>query len=150
MSKNFHHADPNTLHPGAAEHLNDDDLTFGQKIADKITSGIGSWNFIIIQSTIVLIWMVLNGAALLYQWDPYPFTFLNLVFSTQAAYAAPIIMMSQNRQSEKDRQMASHDLHADLVSIDEIKKVQQQLASLELEKLDKILKILEKNPNLLK
>lgn len=84
-------------------------LTLGQKIADTVAATMGSWNFIIIQSTILLFWIVLNVTAYVKQWDPYPFILLNLALSFQAAYAAPFIMMSQNRQQDIDRQAAETD-----------------------------------------
>jgi uncharacterized membrane protein len=84
-------------------------LTLGQTVADKIAATMGSWTFIILQSIILLVWIVLNIAAYMEHWDPYPFILLNLALSFQAAYAAPFIMMSQNRQQEIDRQAASND-----------------------------------------
>ena len=83
--------------------------TIGQRFADKVASGMGSWRFIIYQSIIVIIWMIINVIAYFKHWDPYPFILLNLLFSTQAAYAAPIIMMSQNRQNDRDRIQAAAD-----------------------------------------
>lgn len=77
--------------------------SLGESLADAVANGMGSWRFIIIQTTFVIIWMVLNLVGFMYHWDAYPFILLNLLFSTQAAYAAPIIMMSQNRQAQKDR-----------------------------------------------
>ena len=85
------------------------ELTIGQRIADIVAATMGSWTFIIIQSIILLIWIVLNVTAFMKQWDPYPFILLNLALSFQAAYAAPFIMMSQNRQQDIDRQAAEHD-----------------------------------------
>jgi uncharacterized membrane protein len=76
--------------------------TFGQRAADTIANGMGSWAFIIVQSVLIVLWVVLNVVGIVARWDPYPFILLNLLFSTQAAYAAPIIMMSQNRQAYKD------------------------------------------------
>jgi|GEM_PF-1518694 len=76
--------------------------TFGQRAADHIANGMGSWTFIITQSVFVGCWIVLNLVGFINHWDVYPFILLNLLFSTQAAYAAPIIMMSQNRQAQKD------------------------------------------------
>src|SRR5438477_12651896 len=81
-------------------------LTAGQRIADAVAATMGSWRFIIIQSVILLIWIVLNLTAYVEQWDPYPFILLNLALSFQAAYAAPFIMMSQNRQQDIDRKAA--------------------------------------------
>jgi uncharacterized membrane protein len=87
----------------------EDDLTMGQKIADKVAATMGSWPFIIIQSIILLVWIVLNVTAIVNKWDPYPFILLNLALSFQAAYAAPFIMMSQNRQQDIDRKEAEND-----------------------------------------
>ena len=84
-------------------------LDFGSRIADSVANGMGSWKFIIIQTVLVALWMGLNVLAFIDHWDPYPFILLNLLFSTQAAYAAPIIMMSQNRQNERDRLSAEAD-----------------------------------------
>ena len=75
----------------------------GDAIADGVCRLMGSWRFIIAQTVIVAGWVALNLAAVLAHWDPYPFILLNLLFSTQAAYAAPVIMMAQNRQAAKDR-----------------------------------------------
>jgi len=89
----------------------EEQTTFGQKIADKLALGMGSWKFIIIQSILLTIWIILNLIAWLNHWDPYPFILMNLVLSLQAAYAAPIIMMSQNRQAIRDR-LESHNDYA--------------------------------------
>ena len=89
-------------------------MTFGQRVADRVAAIIGSWRFIIIQSTMLAVWIALNITAYIYRWDPYPFILLNLALSFQAAYAAPIIMMSQNRQSEKDHLQAKNDYEVNL------------------------------------
>jgi|SRR5579862_2781936 len=81
----------------------------GQKLADAIANGMGSWSFIIAQSVIVIAWILFNIVGFIYRWDPYPFILLNLLFSTQAAYAAPVIMMSQNRQAQKDHIRDDHE-----------------------------------------
>lgn len=83
--------------------------TFGQRAADGIANGMGSWTFIIAQSIFVGCWIVLNLVGIINHWDAYPFILLNLLFSTQAAYAAPIIMMSQNRQAQKDHLRDDHE-----------------------------------------
>lgn len=119
-------------------------LTRGQVIADEVAQIMGSWKFIIFLSVFILIWVCLNLSAYLFQWDPYPFILLNLLFSVQAAYAAPIIMMSQNRQGERDRIRASEDYETNLASKREIEELQKALARIESEKLDKILAILKK------
>jgi uncharacterized membrane protein len=119
-------------------------LGFGQKLADKVANGMGSWRFIIIQTLIVAVWMVLNVVAFLQHWDPYPYILLNLLFSTQAAYAAPIIMMAQNRQSERDRAQADADYKTNCEAKKEIEELLEKLNSIEIDKLDKILALLEK------
>ena len=83
--------------------------TLGQRIADQVAATMGSWRFIIIQSSILLMWIGLNVTAYIQHWDPYPFILLNLALSFQAAYAAPFIMMSQNRQQDIDRREAEND-----------------------------------------
>ena len=87
-------------------------LTPGQRIADSVAVTMGSWRFIIIQSTVLLAWVALNITAWIQHWDPYPFILLNLALSFQAAYAAPFIMMSQNRQQDIDRKEAENDYKA--------------------------------------
>lgn len=81
--------------------------TIGDRIADGVSIGMGSWRFIIIQTIIIAIWIGGN-AWLLFHFDPFPFIFLNLAFSAQAAYATPIIMMSQNRAAARDKVQAEH------------------------------------------
>ena len=120
-------------------------MSFGDRIADAVANGMGSWNFIIWQSVIVILWMILNVIGILRHWDEYPFILLNLIFSTQAAYAAPIIMMAQNRQNERDRIQAANDYKTNLDAKKEIEDLQLQLSKIEMEKLDKILAILEAN-----
>ena len=118
-------------------------LKIGQKLADKVANIIGSWRFIIIQTVFVALWMVLNVVGFIYHWDIYPFILLNLLFSTQAAYTAPIIMMSQNRQSERDRIQAQADYQTNLDAKLEIEELTKRLDAIEINKLDKIIKILE-------
>lgn len=89
--------------------------SFGERAADRVAAGMGSWTFIIWQSAAVGVWVLANIVGWWQHWDPYPFILLNLLFSVQAAYAAPIIMMSQNRQSAKDRQR--DDLEAQEVDL---------------------------------
>ena len=124
-------------------------LTIGDRLADSVARGMGSWRFIIIQSVFVIIWMSLNVIAFIQHWDPYPFILLNLIFSTQAAYAAPIIMMSQNRQSQRDRLQAQEDYQTNIEAKEEIEALQVQIKNLETEKLDKIIRMIEdlKKPN---
>ncbi len=122
-------------------------LNFGQRMADTVANGMGSWSFIVIQTLIVGVWMVLNIVGYMYHWDPYPFILLNLLFSTQAAYAAPIIMMSQNRQSERDRLQAKADYQTNLEAKMEIEALQRKLNSIEVDKLDKLIRMIEEMKN---
>lgn len=89
-------------------------LTVGQRIADTVAANMGSWRFIIIQSIILMFWIIFNVTAYIQQWEPYPFILLNLALSFQAAYAAPIIMMSQNRQQDIDRKKAENDFQVNV------------------------------------
>ena len=117
--------------------------SIGDRLSDSVANGMGSWKFIIWQTVIVLIWMALNIVAFVRHWDPYPFILLNLIFSTQAAYAAPIIMMAQNRQSERDRIQADNDYLTNVEAKKEIEALQIHLNKIETEKLDIIIKMLQ-------
>jgi uncharacterized membrane protein len=99
------HAPPPSQHPVNREFS--DDAPLGAHIADDVTGFLGSWRFIAIQTVIVLIWIVGN-IVLLFDFDPYPFILLNLAFSTQAAYAAPLILLAGNRQALRDRMTLEH------------------------------------------
>ena len=105
-------------------------LTSGQKIADAVAATMGSWRFIIIQTTILLFWIALNVTAWMQHWDPYPFILLNLALSFQAAYAAPFIMMSQNRQQDVDRKEAAADYQINIKAELEIELLHQKLDEL--------------------
>ncbi|MGZ3200121.1 MAG: DUF1003 domain-containing protein [Croceibacterium sp.] len=105
-------------------------LTVGQRIADTVAAGMGSWRFIIIQSTLLFFWIVLNVTAYIQRWDPYPFILLNLALSFQAAYAAPFIMMSQNRQQDVDRKQAEADYQVNIKAELEIELLHQKLDEL--------------------
>ncbi len=118
-------------------------LSFGNHLADTVAKGMGSWRFIIIQTVLVILWMSLNIVGFMAHWDIYPFILLNLLFSTQAAYAAPIIMMSQNRQSDRDRVQAQADYQTNVDAKQEIEALAILLKSIEVEKLDKIIEMLK-------
>ena len=122
-------------------------LRFGGRVADAVAKGMGSWRFIILQTVLVVIWMGLNLAGFMFHWDVYPFILLNLLFSTQAAYAAPIIMMSQNRQNERDRTHAEQDYKTNKDAKKEIEALAILLKSIELDKLDKIIGLLQEQKN---
>ena len=124
-----------------AKHV--ETLTFGDKVSDAVANGMGSWKFIIWQSIFVLLWMLLNVIVFIRHWDVYPFILLNLIFSTQAAYAAPIIMMAQNRQSERDRHQADEEYKTNVEAKLEIEQLTLRLNTIEIEKLDKIIEMLK-------
>jgi len=105
-------------------------LTAGQRIADLVAATMGSWRFIIVQSSILLAWLALNVTAWIQHWDPYPFILLNLALSFQAAYAAPFIMMSQNRQQDIDRKDAAADYQINIKAELEIELLHQKLDEL--------------------
>lgn len=128
--------------PTTWHEKHEETLTVGDRMSDSIASGMGSWKFIIWQTVIVLIWMALNIVGFVRHWDAYPFILLNLIFSTQAAYAAPIIMMSQNRQADRDRIQAQSDYQTNIDAKLEIEALQIQLNKIETEKLDKIIAML--------
>jgi uncharacterized membrane protein len=105
-------------------------LTLGQRIADRVAATMGSWNFIIVQSAVLAVWIVLNVTAFVEKWDPYPFILLNLALSFQAAYAAPFIMMAQNRQQDIDRKEAENDHQVNIKAELEIELLHQKLDEL--------------------
>src|SRR5476651_224365 len=123
--------------------IHKESLAFGQRLADSVAQGMGSWRFIIVQTILVILWMGLNVVAYIGHWDPYPYILLNLVFSTQAAYAAPIIMMAQNRQNERDRIQANSDYKTNVEAKKEIEELLARLNAIEVDKLDKIITMLE-------
>jgi uncharacterized membrane protein len=96
-------------------------------VADRVAATMGSWNFIIIQTAILIVWIILNVTAFVQQWDPYPFILLNLALSFQAAYAAPFIMMSQNRQQDIDREAARTDHQVNIKAELEIELLHHKL-----------------------
>lgn len=103
-------------------------FTFGQRLADKIASFGGSWKFIIIFGVFILIWMLINIIFLANKaFDPYPFILLNLILSCLAALQAPVIMMSQNRQEEKDRERSKQDYMVNLKSELEIRMLHEKI-----------------------
>jgi uncharacterized membrane protein len=107
-------------------------MTAGQRIADRVADTIGSWRFIIIQSIILALWIILNVTAWVNHWDPYPFILLNLMLSFQAAYSGPVIMMSQNRQSAKDRLAAEVDHQVNTKAELEINNLMRRIDDLEI------------------
>lgn len=130
--KNLHFPQPFKHQHPPVENVNeifDEQLTVGQRAADWVANTMGSWTFIVIQSIILFFWIVLNIVAWIKHWDPYPFILMNLVLSMQAAYAAPIIMMSQNRQAAKDRLEAHNDYLVNQKAEEEIRAILDHLAA---------------------
>jgi len=107
----------------------EEESTIGQRAADWTTNIMGSWRFIIVQSLVLIVWVVLNVVAWTKHWDPYPFILMNLVMSLQAAYTAPIIMMSQNRQAMRDRLEAHNDYLVNQKAEEEVRAILDHLAA---------------------
>ena len=116
--------------------LSNGTLTFGQRAADKLTRWAGSWTFIITFFILIVLWMTMNAYWIIFgkSWDPYPFILLNLVLSCLAAIQAPIILMSQNRASEKDRQRAEYDYRVNrkaerenIVILKQLRRIERRL-----------------------
>ena len=121
------HEHPATKNANAVEQ---DQLGTGQLMADKITRLVGSWRFIISQSILLGGWLVVNAIGWALSWDPYPFILLNLVLSFQAAFTAPIIMMSQNRQASRDRMESELDYEVNRRAETEVAMIQARLSDL--------------------
>ena len=116
----------------------------GSLVADRVAAAVGSWKFVIIQSFILGLWIVLNVTAYIQKWDPYPFILLNLFLSFQAAYTAPIIMMSQNRQSEIDRKAAETDYEVNLKAELEIELLHQKIDALKEKEIFELIYVINK------
>lgn len=106
-------------------------MSVGQKIADKVASLVGSWTFIIIQSSLLSLWIIINIIGFIYSWDPYPFVFLNLILGIQSVYSAPLIMMSQNRKAELDSLEAHHHYLLNIKSEQETRMILEKLENIE-------------------
>jgi uncharacterized membrane protein len=124
LTKHFEHRHPPIKNVNEAFEKQ---LTLGQRTSDRVANIVGSWPFIIVQSVFLTVWIILNVAAVIHHWDPYPFILMNLVLSMQAAYTAPIIMMSQNRQAERDRLEAHNDYIINQKAEEEIRTVMDHL-----------------------
>lgn len=122
----------------------DEHVTFGEKIADKVAAFGGSWTFIITFFLFIMCWMILNVWIFKNKsFDPYPFILLNLILSCLAALQAPIIMMSQNRQEQKDRMRAENDYKVNLKAELEIKLLSEKIDHLLVHQNKKLLQIQE-------
>ena len=133
-----------------------EEAPLGARIADRVTGFLGSWRFIVIQTVIVIIWIAGN-IWLLFHFDPYPFILLNLAFSTQAAYAAPLILLAGNRASIRDRMTLEHAaeeadfeevqneqlLRGNKEILEHVDRLEHQILDLE----QRIMERLEQNPS---
>ena len=118
------------------------EISFGQRLADKVATFGGSWRFIILFAIFIMVWMVINIVFLLDKgFDPYPFILLNLILSCLAALQAPVIMMSQNRQEEKDRERAKQDYMVNLKAELEIRVLHEKLDHLIMHQQQELLNI---------
>ena len=102
-----------------------------QRIADKVTKLAGSWSFILILTLLLIVWLLINVYDLFYKFDPYPFVFLNLVLGIINVILAPIILMSQNRESQRDRLRAEYDYQLNKKAEREIEEIKKQLDRIE-------------------
>ncbi len=106
-----------------------DRASAGQRAADRVATVVGSWRFIVGQSLLLLLWALLNVTMLIQHWDPYPFIAMNLILSLQAAFTAPVIMMSQNRQAARDRIEAHNDFLINVKAEQEVRAILEHLAA---------------------
>lgn len=102
-------------------------MTWREQLSDKLTDFLGSWAFILWQGSVLVVWIAVNIVGLVRHWDPYPFIFLNLILNFQEAFAAPIIMMSQNRMEVKDRFRAEEDFRINIKAEEEVAVMLQHL-----------------------
>lgn len=116
-------------HKHVVNVIHHDEATLGERIADKAAAGIGSWTFLIIQTIAVLCWLSLNVIGLTHHWDPFPFILLNLLFSVQAAYTGPVLLLAGNRQAQKDRLTLEHAAEeadkADIQNVEILKAIER-------------------------
>lgn len=103
-----------------------DNVSLGIRLANSVTGAMGSWRFIIIQTVLVVIWITVNIIGLIAHWDPYPFILLNLMFSVQAAYASPLILMAGNVAASRDRDLWEHDYKVNQEAYAKIESIELQ------------------------
>jgi uncharacterized membrane protein len=116
--------------PAIVDVETEERLSLGDIVADRVTRELGSWRFIAVYFALLLLWLVVNTVAWMRHWDPYPFIFLNLVLSFQGAFAAPIILMSQNRQEDRDRLAEQYDHAVNLRAEREVAAIQARIEEL--------------------
>jgi uncharacterized membrane protein len=109
--------------------IHHDEATLGERVADKAAAGIGSWTFLIVQTIAVICWLTLNVVGFVRHWDAFPFILLNLLFSVQAAYTGPVLLLAGNRQAQKDRLTLEHASEeadkADLQNVEILKAIKE-------------------------
>lgn len=116
----------------------DQQVTFGERVADRVAAFGGSWGFILVFSAVIILWVITNAWVMTRPADPYPFVFLNLILSMVAAIQAPVIMMSQNRQAAKDRLAAVHDYEVNLKAELEILSLHEKIDDIRARQLEDI------------
>lgn len=119
------------------------ELSFGDRVADRVAAFGGSWSFIILFALVILGWVAANVWIMVRPADPYPFVFLNLILSMVAAIQAPVIMMSQNRQAAKDRLAAAHDYEVNLKAELEIMSLHEKVDDIRMRQLETLFARLE-------
>ncbi|MBU7586058.1 MAG: DUF1003 domain-containing protein [Nostoc sp. TH1S01] len=132
------------------QQITTEELTPGQRLADKLASHVGSWKFLICQSTILAGWVGLNLAPGVPHWDESPFIMLNLVFSFASAYTAPIVLMSQNRQSDTDRRNAEIDHQVNLRAGQNIELLHEKLDTLHSQQISELTQIVKEQQQMLR
>lgn len=105
----------------------DRQLTRGERAADAAVKGMGSWTFLFLQSIFILVWMSLNVVAWCHHWDPKPWIMLNLLFSIQAAYAAPLVLLAQRRSDKRASELAEHDHNATQESLTILRRLSMKI-----------------------
>jgi uncharacterized membrane protein len=132
-------------HELTAKNINiefDRQLSFGDRVSDRLANFAGSWTFITMFTVIFIVWISINTIVLVFRpFDPYPFILLNLVLSALAAIQAPVIIMSQNRQEEKDRMNAEHDFQVNLNAEMEIHQLHRKIDHLLINQGERLLEI---------
>ena len=113
-----------------------EDLTRSERAADWCVRAMGSWRYLGLQTLLIVVWMTLNIVAWCYHWDPYPWILLNLIFSIQAAYAAPLILLAGRRSDQRDSERAEHDLQVNLEALDRIRRIEIE----HLERIERLIK----------
>lgn len=127
----------------AQEKIHWEGKTSGQRLSDAVAEMVGSWKFILVQLLLLMLWISLNLLAWVNAWDPYPFILLNLLLSFQAAFTAPIIMMSQNRQNAIDRQRAENDYNINIKAELEIEQLHEKIDLLRSQEIKRLLDIIQ-------